>query len=182
MEGALGWISEIVQWLGRFIPRLLIVRSTHGGVRFRHGKHAELISPGIVWYWPLLTEVAVIPVARQTLNLVTQSLLTKDAKQVAAGAVVVFAIGDPVAALSRNWDISDTISDVTMTAIAEVVTGKTLDDLLSNLTGTVQADLTRVTRRKLKPYGVRVYRTAMTDFSLCSTINVNGSPLVLPAG
>ena len=123
---------------------------------------------------PLLTEVAVIPVARQTLNLVTQSLLTKDAKQVAAGAVVVFAIGDPVAALSRTWDVSDAIQDVTQTAVAEVVTGRTLDDLLANVTGSVQTDLTRVTRRKLKPYGVRVYRAALTDFSLCQTINVNG--------
>jgi hypothetical protein len=37
-----------------------------------------------------------------------------------------------------------------------------------------------MTRRKLKPYGVRVYRTALTDFATCSTVNVNGASALLP--
>jgi len=40
---AFDWIGQIVEWLGRFVPRLLIVRSTHGGVKFRHG--APMVLP-----------------------------------------------------------------------------------------------------------------------------------------
>jgi hypothetical protein len=108
-------------------------------------------------------------VARQTANLVAQSLLTKDGKQVAVGGVVVFAIGDAVAALSRNWDVTDTIGDVTMTAITEVVTTRTLDDLLANLTGSVQsvdarhAPETPALRRARVPHSFDGFRDVPDD-------------------
>jgi hypothetical protein len=39
-----------------------------------------------------LTEIVVIPVARQTHNLVAHSLLTKNGKQVAVGGVTVVVV------------------------------------------------------------------------------------------
>jgi regulator of protease activity HflC (stomatin/prohibitin superfamily) len=176
MDSAFAWIGNIVEWIGHFVPRLKIVRSTHAGVRFRHGKHAREIKPGIVIYWPIVTEVDIIPVARQTHNLPSQSLLTKDGKQIVVGGVVVYAIADVVAALANNWDVSDTMNDITMVAITEVVTSHPLDHLMANLTGSIQTELSRVTRRKLKLYGVKVYRTALTDFSTAMVIkNIGGS-------
>jgi regulator of protease activity HflC (stomatin/prohibitin superfamily) len=179
MDSAFAWIGNIVEWLGNFIPRIKIVRSTHGGLRFRRGKIVKEIKPGLCVYLPLITEVDIIPVARQTHNLPSQSLLTKDGKQVVVGGVVVYSIKDVVACLSRNWDVADTINDITMLAIAEVVTKHAIAHLLDHLTDDVQGELTRVTRRKLSPFGVRVYRTALTDFSTCMTIrNVGGGSLI----
>jgi regulator of protease activity HflC (stomatin/prohibitin superfamily) len=170
METAFSWISEIAQWLGRFIPRLLIVRSTHAGVKFRHGKRPEPLAPGLRFYWPLVTEVEVIPIARQTHNLPTQALLTADGKKVVVSGVVVYKIKDIVATIARNWDVSDTINDITMVAIMQVVTTHTLEYLLKHLTDEVQDKLTHETRKKLRVYGVGVYWTALTDFAECLVI------------
>ena len=175
MDTAFAWLGHIAEWFGAFIPRVKIVRATHGGVRFRNGKSASEIKPGIIVYWPIVTEVDIIPVARQTHNLPSQSLLTKDGKTVVVGGVVVYAIQDVVAAISKNWDVSETINDITMVAITQVITSHTLEYLQENLVGGVIAQLTRETRRRLRPFGVKVYRTALTDFSTCMVIkNIGG--------
>lgn len=181
MESAFAWIGSIVEWFGNFIPRVKIVRSTHGGLRFRRGKIVREIKPGLCVYLPLITEVEIIPVARQTHNLPSQSLLTKDGKQVVVGGVVVYAVKDVVACLSRNWDVSATIDDVTMCCISTIITTHDLEYLLANLTTTVQTALTKETRRKLSPFGVRVYRTALTDFSTCLVVkNIGSGSSLLP--
>lgn len=180
MESAFAWIGWIMEWLGSFVPRIKIVRSTHAGVRFRRGKFASELKPGLHIYWPIVTEVEIIPVARQTHNLPSQSLVTRDGKKVVVGGVVVHAIKDIVAALSNNWDVSDTIDDITMCAITQVITSHDYQYLLTNLTGAVQMELTRVTRRKLSAFGVKVYRTALTDFSTCLVIkNIGNTSTIL---
>ena len=121
MDGALAWIGHIVEWLGKLIPRLVIVRSTHGGVKFKRGKYAIPIKPGVCAYWPIVTEVDILPVARQTHNLPSQSLTTRDGKTIVVSGVVVYEIRDVVSALAKNWDISDTINDITMCAITQVI-------------------------------------------------------------
>ncbi len=170
MDAAFAWLGEIMVWLGKFFPRLVIVRSTHAGVRFRHGSNPSQLDPGLRIYWPLVTEVEIIPTARQTHNLPTQALLTSDGKKVVVSGVVVYAINDVVATIARNWDVSDTLNDISMIAITKIITTHTLDYLLQHLTDEVQDKLTHETRRKLRRYGVAVYWTALTDFSECLVI------------
>ena len=169
METAFAWLGEIMNWFGKWFPRLLIVRSTHAGVRFRHGSKPSPLFPGLRVYWPLVTEVEVIPTARQTHNLPTQAL-TLDAKKVVVSGVVIYKINDIVATIARNWDVSDTLNDISMVAITQIVTTHSLQYLLEHLTNEVQEKLTRETRHRLRRYGVYVYWTALTDFSECVVI------------
>lgn len=175
METAFSWLGEIIQWLGKLIPRITIVRCTHGGVRFRHGKKALEVKPGLIVHWPVVTEIDIIPVLRQTHNLPTQALMTKDGKKIVVSGVVIYHIKDVVAALSRNWDFNDTLNDITMLAIASVITSHDYQFILENITTAIQKSLTKETRHKLKPYGVGVYRTALTDFCTALVIKNIGS-------
>lgn len=170
MEGAFAWIGWLMEWFARWIPRIVIVRSTHAGVRFKHGSKPSPLLPGLRVYWPLVTEIEVIPTARQTHNLPTQALLTSDGKKVVVSGVVVYAINDVVATIARNWDVSDTLNDISMVAITKIVTTHTLEYLLQHLTDEVQDKLTHETRRRLRRYGVSVYWTALTDFSECFVV------------
>lgn len=172
MEAAFAWIGWIFEWLGKFVPRLLIVRSTHAGVKFVHGSRAVELKPGLHFYWPVVTEVEVLPVARQTHNLVTQVLMTKDGKSIVIGAVVIYEINSIVDALSNNWDVSDTISDVTQMAVVNVVNAWDFAELQKELGGKVENELSIETRKQLKPFGVKVIRCGVSDFSLCRTHRV----------
>lgn len=170
METAFAWLGEIMHWIGKWFPRLVIVRSTHAGVRFRHGARPSPLLPGLRMYWPLVTEIEIIPTARQTHNLPTQALLTSDGRKVVVSGVVVYRINDIVATIARNWDVSDTLNDISMVAITKIVTTHPLEYLLQHLTDEVQEKLTHETRRRLRRYGVAVYWTALTDFSECMVI------------
>jgi regulator of protease activity HflC (stomatin/prohibitin superfamily) len=179
MEAAFAWVGYLVEWFGRLIPRLTIVRSTHAGVRFRRGGRVLAIPSGsLCVHWPIVTEIEIWPVARQTHNLPTQTLTTRDGRRIVVGGVVVFAITDAVAALARAWSIGGTVEDIAQVAITHVVTNNDYAHILANLTGSIQAELTRETRKKLRVYGVRVYRAAVTDFATAAVIrNIGGGPI-----
>ena len=171
---AFAWLGEVFQALLSFVPRRVIVRATHGGVKWRLLRDPKELKPGVRWFWPLLSEVEIIPVARQTLNLQPQALVTKEGKEVVVGGVVVYSINDVVMAIGkRNYDVDTTINDISQCAIVEVITTVEFKELLGDLKK-VEKELTKTCRRQLKQFGVSVHRVALTDFSPCRSLNIMG--------
>jgi regulator of protease activity HflC (stomatin/prohibitin superfamily) len=183
MDGPFAWFSQVIEWFGSLIPRIKIVRATHAGVKFQRGKTIKLIQPGLIIYWPIVTEVDIIPVARQTHNLPTQCAVTKDRVPVSIGAVVVYRIKDVVKALSRNWDFNDTINDITMTALMPVVLLHTYDELIAQIGDeSIQRVLTESVKKKLHRYGVAVASVGLTDFAKSMVVNNVGQPTTIVMG
>lgn len=156
-------LGQLLQWFASWIPRLQVMPATHRGIRFRRGKIVRVIEPGLYIYLPITTEVESLPVKRQTVNLPTQTLKTKDGTSVAVNVVVVYEITDIERALVDTWDIEQTISDVALVADVEIVTNNTLEWLTTNIAGEVEKALTRRTRSELHPYGVRVIKAFLSD-------------------
>jgi regulator of protease activity HflC (stomatin/prohibitin superfamily) len=172
---AFAWLGQIIEALGRIIPRLVIIRATHSGVRWRMGSYVSEMPPGCHVYWPLTTEIEVIVTARQTINLPTQVLMTADRQQIVIGTMVVYRIRDVVEAIGKkNWDTECTISDITQAAVVETITRSKLDDLLTDITAQ-EKKLTQTTRKRLRQFGVHVQRCAITDFSVCKTYKLIGN-------
>lgn len=174
MDTAFGWLGKIIEWFGRFIPILVVVRATHNGVKFIRGSRIKKMLPGLHVYWPLTTEIELIPVVRQTKNLFNQVLVTRDQKTVSAGIVIVYTIEDVIKAIGESWDINDTIIDISQAALISVITKMNLPELISEITDKVENELSKTARAKLKPYGVAVIRCALTDLSPCRTIKLMG--------
>jgi regulator of protease activity HflC (stomatin/prohibitin superfamily) len=163
---ALEWLGQLIEWITNLIPHIKLVKSTYGGVKFKWGKVVEL-KQGVNIYWPLTTEIEVIPTARQTKNLVTQVLTTKDHKTITIGVVIVYEINDVKKAVGTNYDINDTIYDVGQCALVGIIAGQTYDYILENCDSEIKKQLTENTRARLKPFGVRIVRCAITDFAIC---------------
>jgi len=178
------WLSEIIQAIISIIPRLLIVRATHNGIKWKRGHTASALAPGLHWYWPLVTEVELVVVARQTLNTPSQALLTADGKPVTVGGVVIYKINNAVLAYGeKNWDVDSTINDITQAAIVRVVSKWPLSYSLEQLCDAVEKELTEECRRELRPFGLRVYRAAFTDFTTSKMLKLflpEGATRVLP--
>jgi regulator of protease activity HflC (stomatin/prohibitin superfamily) len=133
------------------------------------------MKPGIRVYWPLISDIEVLVVARQPINTATQSLMTKDGKTVVAGGVVIYKINDVVQAIGKaNWSPEDTAGDIAQAAIVEVVSKWNCFDLLENISGKVETQLTETCRRQLRQYGVYVTRAALVDFSTVRQLNHSG--------
>jgi regulator of protease activity HflC (stomatin/prohibitin superfamily) len=168
-------LGQFLQAILGIIPRLVIIRTTHGGVKFRRGKKAIVMKPGLHAYWPLITQVEVVPVARQTMSLPSQVLTTQDDKSVVVAGSVVFTINDMLLAYGGlNWDVATTLDDVARSAIVEIITGKTMEQL-KGCKATIQTEFTRLCRKRLKVYGVGVHKAYFTDLSPCKVYRLVGN-------
>lgn len=175
MEAAFSWLSQIIEAMLQLIPRRVIIRATERGVKWSLWREPQEMLPGIRFYWPLITDIEVTVVARQTINLPTQSLLTKDGKTVVAGGVVIYKISDIVKAIgSLNWSPEDTAGDITQAAIVEVIASRECDNILKNISGDVETHLTDICRKQLRQFGVYVSRAALVDFSTVTQLNHSG--------
>lgn len=172
MTAIFGWLGEMMQWIISWIPRVGICRQGHAGVRFRHGHDATAIEPGLYVYWPLVTEVQEYPVARQTLNLTIQRLVTKDDRTVVASAVVVYRVRDVLKAIVDSWDIEATISDIALTATVSVVTSREYAALRDGIDAAVKDDLTKKCQKALSPFGIEVLYASFTDFCPARVISL----------
>jgi regulator of protease activity HflC (stomatin/prohibitin superfamily) len=169
------WLSDIFNAILKFIPRPIIVRATHGGVKWQFGKHVKEIKPGWHWVWPLTTDYEVIVTARQTNHQPGQALTTKDKKQIVVSILVVFSVKNIIRAIGeQNWDVGTTVNDITQSATVDVLTKWNLDDLLENVAGKVKEDLTEEVRKQLRMFGVYVHKVALTELALCRVFKLVG--------
>lgn len=160
---AFAWLGQIVEFFGKLVPRLIIVKATEGGVKWVHGAEVVALLPGLHVYWPIVTEYQVIITARQTTNLKPQTLTTADGHKVVVGAVVVYRIRDVVLAIGRqNWDVDETVADIAQAAVVGVVQNSNLSSLMRS---DVEQLLTSACRSQLKRYGISVSRCAFTDLA-----------------
>lgn len=160
MGTAFAWVGQIVEWFGQFIPRWEIIQATHGGIKFKYGKHVSALPPGIHFWWPAVTSLKIYPTARQTVDLRTQTLVTTDGKTVGVGGMVTYRVNDMVALLGRTFDADQTIKDICAGAISEVVRTAAWPDLQ---TPDFEKELRSIMKRRLAPFGVRVLRATLTD-------------------
>lgn len=186
METAFNWINSFFEVLIRFVPHLLIIRSTEAGVLFKRGKIIKPIGPGLHWYWPLVTEYYVTAVVRQTQNLPVQAAVTRDKVAVAVSGIIVYKIIDVVAAFGKTYDFNDTMNDVSMTALLPHICSRSYDELITEInSGKTQEALTKSVRKALRKYGVAVAYVGLTDFTKATALNhIGGSwqPTPVPSG
>lgn len=168
------WIGDLVRWLSTFVPRLGICKCTQGGVKFRRGKDVKAIRPGLYLWWPLITEIDVIPVTRQVVDLAPQSLTTKDGKSLMVSLVIVYEIDDVVRALTTCDAIMDTISEIGGVSIIETVAGKTFEEICQTVADGFKTEMTRKCRSTLRDFGVKVLEARVRELVLHQVVRVAG--------
>jgi len=179
MSSAFGWIADLVNWFARIIPRLYLLKYNYSAIKYVYGKKVKELKPGIHIYWPLVTEIEEFPIARQTQSLEHQVLMTSDMHKIVVTGVIIYEVSDVVAALSENYDINDTISDIAMTSIVNTIRSRTMSQLMIDLTSDVEVEFTNSCRDSLWSYGVKVHRAAFLSCSECLVIRNIGETVTL---
>ena len=198
MESAFGWIGQLFESLLDFIPSILLVRTTHEGVKFKTGNKIKIIKcnngipfpyirlfmgfipllcfyrSGIHIYWPIFTECEIVPIKRQTTNLVEQYLCTKDGKTIGVSGILVYEVSDVEKLLTECYDYEDTIQDLALAAIKRVIMSHSLKYLQENHTDT-DKELTVALRKELNRFGIKTIRVTLSDLSPCKMVGLWGS-------
>lgn len=173
---ALDWLGDIAQWLLALVPRLVLVRKTHGAIRFTRG-HSIVLKPGVHWYWPVWSEIQQICIVRQTLNLPYQSLVSSDGQGVVVAVTVVYEIADTLLALTATDNIVDTIGDISQWAIKRVVSVCSAEELRKGIAANgrkIDGILRAKLASDLKEYGVSVRQAFICEFSVPRMYRVMG--------
>lgn len=174
MATALGWVGELAQFLGSLIPRLLVVKVDSRCLKYVRGSRLVLLDPGLHVYWPLVTELEWCHVVRQVVVHRSHVLETSDGVQVVAAGVTAYRVSDPVRFLAENEDPYSVIDDVAAAAIRQVVVG-TPYHILGQALPSTDVALTRAARSLLRPFGVQVEYTRLTDLARTRSIHLTGS-------
>lgn len=167
-------ISHLFQFLSNFWENLLpfvIVKEYEHGVILRIGKYKDKVGAGIVWKIPFLDSVILCHNTITTVPVKSQSLTTKDEKNVVLSAIVKYKITNPKTFLLEVEDAIDAINDITQSKIKELITHKTWDEIrdLSD------SDIKDLVELEVKQWGIKIYYITITDLALIRTIRLMNS-------
>jgi hypothetical protein len=204
MDLGFGWITDLILYVGSWLPHPLKVVATHKAVKFRYGKHVVVLDSGFYWYVPAVTDVYQLPVVEQTDDLPVQCSCTQDQRTVAVGGTICYTICDIYKASVACFEISHVIRDRSLAIYNEFIADHTLADIIGgeddgdeddsainpalegdpkqrlkkNSRHRVNTALTRRLRSCLRPYGVDILRAQLTNFAPCTTLVHVGQAVV----
>ena len=104
MEAAFSWIGAIIEWFGLFIPSRIIVKPTDVLIKSTFLGVAKEKKPGLRWYWPITTDVDLITVARQPIDIKQINFVTKDGLPCKADCACTYYINDPIKFFTENYE------------------------------------------------------------------------------
>ncbi|MBV9346129.1 MAG: FtsH protease activity modulator HflK [Gammaproteobacteria bacterium] len=125
-------VAVLIGWLGSGIYQ---VGQAERGVIQRFGRFVEVKPPGMGWHapWPIET-VTKVNVTGVNSSDFKSRVLTADVNLVELHFAVQYQFSDPVKALFRVREPEETLSQVSESAIREIVGRSTLDDVQAGKT------------------------------------------------
>ena len=145
-EGAWLWLIAFLVALWFFVGLYQITAAERGVIQ-RFGKFVEVRPPGVGWRpWPI-ESVTKVDVASINSSDFKSRVLTSDVNLVDLHFAVQYQFTDPVKKLFRVRDPESTLSEVSESAIREIVGRSTLDDVL---VGTTRPEITRRTKELIQ--------------------------------
>jgi regulator of protease activity HflC (stomatin/prohibitin superfamily) len=165
------FISAILNFLSETWDQVkwwYVIREYEGSVVLRFGKVIKESDPGFHWKLPFIDEVLTCIIATETMTVKSQSLTTKDDKNIVISAVVKCNISNPKKYLIKVKDVTNAISDVTQGKIKDIVMHKTWDECRGDLDG----DITKAVKSEAIKWGISVDYVTITDLAIIKTIRL----------
>ena len=170
---ALEWIGSIFETLLKFFPHLRIIKLTQGGIKLRRGNEITVLTPGLWWYWPIITTIDVVTTVRDTVDLNGQTFTTKDNKSVLASGMIMFSVSDVEKLLTSAPDYTNTICDVSMNIIHDVMIQYSWEELRTGImNGTIGKELRREAQKELSQFGIKVISLGLKDLAPVRVLKV----------
>lgn len=170
------WISDIAYFFARFIPHIRIIRSTHAGVRFKYGKPHHIEGGRLIVYWPIVTELLILPKVRQTTEYAVQFLTTFDGVAIAVCMVNVYRIKDVFTAGTYTFDVYSVVDDIAQTTLAGLISNTPFQDVQEDV-HSFNEILTREVQGDLAAYGIEVESVRLISFAKCIVLRNIGDTL-----
>ena len=169
-------IDLIVTFIHDILP-FKIVNQWEEGVHLRYGKFLKVVKPGLVWKLPFFDRLWVTPVITQTVNLKSQTVTTKDEKNVVLTSIVRYHIYDVEKFLLGVMHANDVLVDTTQGIIRDMVESTDWYDLV-DLTNIVTPEV----NKQVEKWGITIQLVSFPDLGLITTYRImtDGKETVTP--
>lgn len=161
-------VDFLLNFIEDFIP-LVIIKEYDRAVHFRGGKFLKIVNPGICWKLPFIDKVEVRTVVTTTLSIPTQSLTTKDGKQVVVKSVVKYDVESIKDLVLEVYDPVDAISDSTQAIIKEQIANRTWEEVVDSETDNI---ITKKVRLEVKKWGINIKKVTLTDIGVIKSLRL----------
>jgi regulator of protease activity HflC (stomatin/prohibitin superfamily) len=165
-------LDRLIDFILTFFDQLLpftVINQTDKGVRLRFGKFKEVLDPGLHFKISFADEIIKHTVLWTTMSLTSQSLTTKDGKDVVVKGIIKYKIADIEIFLLEVFDAVDAISDMTQGIIFDIIKEKTWDELQ---TIDLKPIITRKVRNEAKRWGIEVETVTLSDLAKIKSIRL----------
>lgn len=134
-------------------------------VIFRLGKYARTAGPGLYMLIPLIEWQVTIDMRTMTTSVEQQEAITRDNVPIKINAVIWRKTVDPKRAVIEVVDVGNSVVQVAITSLRNVIGQHTLDDVLKEqetISRALQISIDTVT----EPWGVKVERVQMKNVEI----------------
>jgi hypothetical protein len=150
---AFAWLNDLMAWLGRWVPRIILVRASHEGVRFGMGGAVVRLSPGVHVYWPIVQEVQLVSLALRSLETSAQVV-----DNYATSVVVLYRFTNAVSVARDYYNAAAQLDMRVKAHIAQCGSRGDLTPILVPL------------QREFEPLGIAIESIATTQRSWCLAV------------
>lgn len=160
----MNWLVELFQLLTAWVPRFKFIFPNEAGVRITLGNRVKEIGPGYWLYWPLIHEFQWCTIVSQVVDLMPQSLRTKDGKNLTISLTMRYSIADARMALLNVHSYDAALQNLTRGVAAEYFNKHTLEQCQDIATMAEQTQ--QEVQKAAKGWGIKIqalYVDEITD-------------------
>jgi regulator of protease activity HflC (stomatin/prohibitin superfamily) len=141
-----------------------IVNEWEGGIHMRAGKFLKSTQPGLNFKIPFIDQFWVVHTVPQTVDLLSQTLTTKDGKNIVLKGIIRYKIEDPKKYLISVNSARDVLVDTVQGVIKNVIEDFTWGDATK-----LDTLITEKSKVMVEDWGIKVEQVTLVDFSLIKT-------------
>lgn len=156
-------IEFILNLKDELIP-VRIINEWEGGIHMRGGKFLRVVEPGIRFKFPFIDHIWVAYTVAQTVDLLPQTLTTKDGKNIVLKGIVRYKVNDPKKYLMSVNSARDVLVDTVQGIIKQIIENYTwgsdveLNDLITEKSGPI-----------VEVWGIKIESVTLVDFGIIRT-------------
>jgi regulator of protease activity HflC (stomatin/prohibitin superfamily) len=163
------WLIVLVLVVVLLVATINIASQYQRTVVFRLGRYSRTAGPGLFLTIPLIESRTVTDLRVVTTAVEPQETITRDNVPIKIEAVIWRRIVNPAASVIEVADVGDSVIQVAVTALRNVIGQHTLDDVLKSqdaIGAALQEHIDAVT----EPWGVKVERVQMKNVEIPPTM------------
>lgn len=180
----MNWLTELINQLFCWVPRIWLVEPDESGVRTTFGKYYRSTPPGCYFYWPVIQVFTVVTVTPQVVDLRGQSVLTKDWKDIIISGTIRYRISDATKAILCVQDFDISLQALALGIIGNYASKRTLIEC--NDREALAKEILEGVREAAAGWGLKIIKVYISDLGTTQNIrvisNTQSAPVVLSLG